>query len=78
MNEVVGKRKLSCRNAVDHLKQKDVEDFYIDCMNAFGITFKGNITRKIDGAFLSPIEIKAFETIFEKYGITENIWTNVD
>lgn len=78
MNEVLGKRKLSCRSAFDNLKSKDVNDFYKDAMEAFGITYRGNITRKIDGALLSPIEIEAFEKIFEKYGITENIWKNVD
>lgn len=78
MNEVIGKRKLSCRNAFDNLKSKDVNSFYLDAMAAFGITYRGNITRKIDGAYLSPIEVSAFEQIFEKYGITENIWTDVD
>lgn len=78
MTEVKGKQKLSCRPGFENLKAKDIDSFYEDAMAQFGISHKYNITRKINGAILSPIEISAFEEIFAKYEVTENIWINVD
>lgn len=80
MHEIkeIGKKKLSCQKAFNNLKVKDVDSFYRDAMLAFGVGYKENINRKVRSANLSPIEIKAFEEIFEKYGITGNIWTDAD
>ena len=46
-----------------------------DVMSALGVTIKYTVTRK---RYWSPVEIEAIEKIFKSYGVTENIWTNVD
>ncbi len=78
MSVVIEKQRLSCLNGYNQIKRGDLERFTREGQTLFGINTKYMFIRKIEGALLNIVEKEAFERLFAKYGVTENIWTNVD
>lgn len=77
-SKTIGKKKLSCMNGYLQLQVGDVNCFANEVMSRFGMAYKSNMTRQFKGCYLSPLEIEEYERIFAKYGVTGNIWTDVD
>lgn len=78
MNGVIEKQRLSCMNGYNQIKHGDLESFSKDGQAIFGIKYKGMFVRKMKGASLNLAEKEAFEKLFAKYGVTENIWSDAD
>lgn len=78
MDEVITKQKLSCLNGYNQIQKGDLSQFIKEGKIMFGIKKKHNLEKKMTRASLSQIEIEGFERLFKKFGVTENIWSDVD
>lgn len=77
-NKMIGRKKLSCWTGYSQIQIGDLDAFMSEVMDRFGITYKSNMLKRIERSYLSPLEIEELERIFKKYGVTENIWKDVD
>lgn len=78
MNVTIEKQRLSCLNGYNQIKRGDIDKFTKEGQTLFGINTKYMFVKKMESALLNLAEKEAFERLFEKYGVTENIWSNVD
>jgi len=78
MNEVISKQKKSCLNGYHQIKIGDVDKFINEGKRKFGINHRHKFIQKMRASLFNEVEISAFNSLFKQYGVTENIWTDVD
>ncbi len=69
--------KLSFTSGENQIPKGRVQEFRNEIMTSFGVTSHQAYFARRRGEYgFTPLQIKATEEIFAKYGVTEKIWDN--